>query len=259
MSAPRTGPSDAGSSGESVDAFFRYAAAHGRSPGNLRFALQTIYADIELEGTSFLDIGAGDGLHCLYAAAKGARRVVGLEPEAAGSSAGAQETFASAVRELGFDGVELLPVTLQEYEPDGEPFDVILLNSSINHLDEEACLRLHEDAGARALYRGLFEKLAALAAPGAALIAIDCSRRNFFGRLWKNPILPWIEWEKHQTPQLWAKLLTDVGFERPRVRWLTFNTLRAPGRLLLGNRVAAFFLISAFCLTARKGRDAAAG
>jgi len=95
----------------------------------------------------------------------------------------------------------------------------------------------------------IFEKLAALAAPGAKLIAVDCSRKNVFARAGKNPLAPTIEWEKHQPPDLWADLLEQAGFENPRIRWLTFNTLRSVGRLLLGNRVAAHFLVSAFSLT----------
>jgi SAM-dependent methyltransferase len=237
-----------------TEAYFRLMADQGWSPENLRFFLRQLFAGIDLRGKKLLDVGAGTGVHSFYAASAGAMRVVSLEPEAAGSSAGVRAAFAGAAARLELDQVELVPQTIQEYDPAGEQFDVVLLHSSINHLDEDACVRLHHDPVARALYLGHFEKLAALAAPGATLIAVDCSRKNLFARVGKNPLAPTIEWEKHQAPELWADLLQQAGFEHPRIRWLSFNTLRSPGRLLLGNRFAAYFLVSAFSLTVTRAQ-----
>ena len=232
-----------------MDAFFRLIEENGRSPGNVRFHSRFLFDGVELRGARFLDVGAGDGTWSLYAAAAGAARVVALEPEGAGSTAGVRDDFAAGVERLGVGQVTLVPTTLQDYEPGDERFDVLLLNSAINHLDEEACMRLHHDAAARELYLGLLAKLAGLAAPGAALVGVDCSRRNLFARFGKNPLTPTIEWEKHQTPELWAGLLSQVGFEHPRIRWHSFNTLRRPGALLLGNRVGAYLTTSVFCLS----------
>ena len=52
-----------------------------------------------------------------------------------------------------------------------------------------------------------------------------------------------------QAPEVWAGLLTEAGFSSPRIRWSSFYQFRRPGRLLLGNRLAAYFLQSHFCLT----------
>lgn len=235
-------------------AYFRLMADQGRSPGNLRFALRHLFAGIDLRGTKLLDVGAGTGAHSFYAASAGAARVVSLEPEAAGSATGVRDAFARTAAKLELDQVELVPQTIEKYDAAGEQFDVLLLHASINHIDEDACMRLHHDPVARALYVRHFEKLAALAAPGATLIAVDCSRKNLFGRFGKNPLAPTIEWEKHQPPELWANLLKQAGFESPRIRWHSFNTLRSVGRLLLGNRVAAYFLVSVFSLTMTRAR-----
>jgi len=90
-------------------------------------------------------------------------------------------------------------------------------------------------------------------APGAHLIVTDCDRRNVFARIGaRNPLCPTIEWEKHQSPFLWSKLLGDVGFEAPRVRWAALNTLRGPGQLLLGHRLGSYMLTSAFLLRMRR-------
>jgi 2-polyprenyl-3-methyl-5-hydroxy-6-metoxy-1,4-benzoquinol methylase len=219
--------------------------------GNLRFQLAELSRDVDLRGRSVLDIGAGDGQLSLFAASAGASKVVALEPEAAGSSAGMFEKFDRLAGLLGLeDLVKLRPVTLQAYDPGGERFDVLILNASVNHLDEDACIRLHRDNDARAAYRIIFAKLAALAAPGARLIVSDCSRHNLFAHLGvRNPISRSIEWHKHQTPQVWAALLEEQGFRRLKIRWESFNSLRTPGKVLLGNRIASYMLTSAFCLT----------
>ena len=109
--------------------------------------------------------------------------------------------------------------------------------------------RLNEDQRARDTYLEIFTKLAELAKPGATLIVADAARRNLFGDLGiPHPIARSIEREKHQSPKLWASLLEQVGFANPRIIETAFNTLRRPGQLLLGNRVAAYLLMSGFVL-----------
>jgi len=234
-------------------------AAHGaqygqRSAANFHFAMRSkVFDGVDLQGKRVLDIGCGDGRMALWTAAHGARHVVGLEPEVEGSSAGMQDAFRRVAEQAGLqDRVTLVTARLQDYDPGEERFDVLLLLASINHLDEQACMRLHFDEQARRRYHEHFRRLAALAAPGAVLVAVDADRRNLWGHLGvRNPLAPTIEWDKHQAPRLWARLLADVGFEAPRIRWGTLNTLRAPGQALLGNRLCAYALTSEFCLHMR--------
>jgi SAM-dependent methyltransferase len=221
-----------------------------RSPGNLRFYLDYLFEGVDLTGKSVLDVGAsGGGRYSLYAACQGAREVVSLEALDSGSTATTVDDFGRALDLLRLRNVELVSGRLQDLDLGEERFDVLLLYASINHLDEDACIRLHRDPRARARYRELLGALARAAAPGARLIAVDCSPRNLLGRFGKNPLAPSIEWHKHQPPELWATLLEEVGFARPRIRWNSVNTLRTAGRLLLGNRFAAYCLTSVFCLT----------
>jgi SAM-dependent methyltransferase len=194
-------------------------------------------------------VGAGNGKYSLYAACKGAAEVVSLEPEEAGSRAGSRQLYENAAARLDLVNVRLLPERLQDFDWPDRAFDVLLLHASINHLDEDATIRLSHDEQARDVYLGLFAKLARLAAPGAKLIAVDCSPHNLLARFGRNPFAPTIEWHKHQPPELWVSLLEAVGFTKPNVRWNSVNTLRGPGRLLLGNRFAAYCLASVFCLT----------
>ncbi len=236
------------------DRFRKAAEALGHHQGNLLFQNEFLFDGVDFEGAAVLDIGAGDGASSFYAACAGARSVVSLEPEVAGSSSGMTTSFKGARDEIGADNVELLAETLQGFDPDRRTFNVFISIASINHLDEDACVRLQEDEDARRTYLETFGKLAEMANPGAALVVADCARRNAFGDLGiRNPIVPTIEWQKHQQPGFWAGLLEQAGFREPRIRWSTLNTLRRPGRALLGNRVAAYLLTSGFCLTMERG------
>jgi SAM-dependent methyltransferase len=229
----------------------------GHRPGNVHFYMRYLFDGVDLRGTRVLDVGAGDGRFSFYAACAGATEVVGLEPDMAGSSDEANMTSAAFQRMsdlVGVPGVRLVRQTLQEFEHGGEPFDVVLVHAAVNHLDEELVVRLHEDAAARAEYARIFTQMAGLMKPGGALIIADAARRNLFGDLRRpNPIARTIEWHKHQQPELWAEILTTSGFVAPRIRWSTFNILRGPGRVLLGNRVAAYLTYSGFVLTMRRG------
>ena len=220
-----------------------------------------LFDGISLRGKDRLEIGSGYGLYSFYAACKGAKNVVGLEPESDGATAGIQEVFRRLQTLTGAkDSVALKPVTFQDYDSEGRLFDVILLHNSINHLDERACMRLRRDAAARDTYISLFAKLRALSQDGARLIVADCSRRNFFGALHvRNPFSPSIEWHKHETPWFWADLLRRAGFEQPRVRWKcwpAYRHLGGIGRQLFANAVASYFQDSHFCLTMRAASHA---
>ena len=221
--------------------------------GNLRFHLKTLFKGIALENKRVLDIGGGSGLHSFYAACMGAREVVCLEPETEGSRSGLGAKFRKLGGILGYNQVKFEPVTFQAFEPAGKQFDIILLHNSINHLDEIACINLLNDEASRAIYLNICSKLSSLASGGAKLIVCDCSRYNFFALLRiKNPFAPTIEWNKHQAPEIWVNLLSQVEFINPSVRWTSFNTLRSPGRVLLGNKLLSYFLRSDFRFTMEK-------
>jgi SAM-dependent methyltransferase len=238
-----------------VDAVERYLSVvkaewPERNVGNLRFYLEYLFDGVPLAGRRVLDIGAGDGTYSFYAAAVGAERVTALEPEAAGSAAGVTRRFSRLGEALGLGSVELRTDSFQDFDAGDDRFDVLFLHAVINHLDESATTQIGRSEAARQTYRSLFSKLAAIGAPGAKLVACDATPNHLFAHLpLKNPLQPQIEWEKHQTPETWARLLGDAGFSDPRIRWNSINTLRRPGRLLFGNRVGAWVLDGSFCLT----------
>lgn len=166
-----------------------------------------------------------------------------------------RSTFLRARDALRLGGrAELRSDTLQDFRWDGEPFDLILLHNSVNHLDEEAASTLHRDPAAAERYRAIFRQLGGLATPEARLLLADCDRYSLWRFLpgLRSPVAPTIEWDKHQTPQRWAALARSGGFEWERLIWTSFNRLGRPGRWFLGNRLAAFMLVNHFGLWLRK-------
>lgn len=224
-----------------------------KSEENLIFYLDYLFQGVHFLGKSMIDIGSGSGIYCFYAAIMGAKDVVCLEPEAEGSNGEALMKFSTLSNTLSLSNISLQRVRFQDFEPGTRRFDIIFSHASINHLDEQACIKLQYDEHARISYRSIFEKLNKIAKPGAKLVISDCSRYNFFALLRiKNPIFPTIDWQKHQSPEFWSNMLSNYGFTNPQIRWASFSFLRKPGRLLLGNRFASYFLASTFLLVMDK-------
>ena len=234
---------------EIVDEHSLYASSR-----NLRFYMDCAFDGVTFTGKKVLDVGAGLGLCSFYAACMGAEKVISLEPEADGATTGVRSDFEKIKDMLGANQITIFPTTVQNFDPQGEKFDVIILDDCINHLDEDACTKLHKnDKQAKDSYIKIFNKIASVSAPGSKIVITDCSRYNIFPLLGlKNPLCPTIEWHKHQSPECWAKLLTKTGFKNPWIRWRSLNRFGSTGRLIFGNKAVAFFLLSRFFLTMEK-------
>jgi 16S rRNA G966 N2-methylase RsmD len=219
---------------------------------NLLFHLDSIFAGIDFNNKNFLDIGGGIGLHCFYAASKGARKVLCLEPEADGSDINVNEKFNCICKDLKYDNVVLTNSKFQSYLFQ-DRYDIISLYNSVNHLDEQSCVNLLTNKSCYQNYQQIFRKIYNVANKNAIIIICDCSNSNFFAKLGiTNPVSPTIEWSKHQSPETWTTLLKEAEFTSTKIRWSSFNRLGSLGRFFLGNRFMAFFLQSHFCLTAKK-------
>ena len=240
-----------------LDRYFAVVRDQGlfSSPENLKFYLRYLFENLSFTNKAVLDIGGGAGLFSFYAACMGAEKVVCIEPGAAGSSMAMirkSDALQSCLENPGHVRIE--SKKLQDLDFGDARFDILLLHNSVNHLDEVACVDLLHDGRAKESYLEIFKMLSVLANSGATLIITDCSRYNFFASLnLTNPFAPTIEWNKHQSPEFWASLLSEAGFRDARIRWTTFNRLRSLGRLLFANRFASYFLQSHFCLTMQKG------
>jgi SAM-dependent methyltransferase len=241
---------------ELLEKYLNIAVKEGlcSSKGNLIFYLNYLFQDIpSFIGKTMIDIGCGCGMYSFYAACRGVKHITCLDPELVGSTKGMLDKFRKLSSTLSLSNINFQTIRFQDFDAGSQIFDIILLHNSINHLDEEACIRLQYDNNAKNRYKLIFQKLSKLAAPKAKLIVVDCSRNNFFAFFrFKNPFAPAIEWHKHQSPEFWANILSDYGFVNPRIRWTSFNDLRKIGIWLFGNRFASYFLTSHFLLVMEK-------
>ena len=98
----------------------------------------------------------------------------------------------------------------------------------------------------------LLEKVFNLMQTGGYFIISDSGPLNLWNFLrLRSPFSPTIEWQKHQEPTVWKRLLNEVGFEFVSLDWHRFHPLRWLGRLG-SNRIVARATTSKFILTVRK-------
>lgn len=223
---------------------------------NLKFNLDNLFEHVDLAQKNVLDVGGGRGLISFYAAVKGARNVVCLEPEQDGSRNGMIKGYNDLRAELPATlPVKLVSLTIQEYLQDIEPatYDVIIMHNSINHLDEDACIHLLDNDDSYNRYLTVLKSVYRIIKKKGVLIVTDCSCKNVFNDIGvKNILVPTIEWHKHQRPGTWASLLKKAGFKNPTIEWPTFNRLRKPGKYLMSNSFMAYLTSSYFKLTMEK-------
>jgi len=216
---------------------------------NLKTFLRYLFGDFDFQNKRFIDIGGGAGLGAFYAAFRGAETAICLEPDAEGSIQGNPQRFDRFKELTNSKAASFVANTLQGYTENEVKFDLVLLKNSINHLDEEHCVTLLDSKESQEIYSKLFDKLYDMTAPGGKIIILDCPRSNFYSRIGlKSPFQKTIEWEKHQSPTTWASLLEQSGFKNPKISWSSFNSLGKMGRVLFGNRIASYFLLSHFRL-----------
>jgi SAM-dependent methyltransferase len=225
-----------------------------RSLGDLQYYFNYVFQNIALRNRVVLEIGCGSGIMAAYIAHKEAEFVLGLEPEAGGSIPGHLNLSRKIPKALSLNPgrIQILPATIQEYDPEGVKFDVVLMHNSINHLDEKASTELHASQEARKIYLHILDKISGLLNDSGTLLILDCSRYNFWPLLGlRNPFCPEIQWEKHQPPELWIYLLRRCGLRRPKIQWTSFKTIRGLGKPLR-NRFASYFFTSHFRLEMNK-------
>jgi SAM-dependent methyltransferase len=231
---------------------------HGaRFASRLKYYFDLHFGSLDVENRSVLEIGAGSGYLAALCLARGASRVVALEPESDGSTEGVSKQFASLSEAIAIgDGVEYLSINLEKFIATGrkETFDYILMCHVINHIDEDAVVRLHlPDADQeRKRYIQTFEKIRNLLTETGVLLISDVGRYNLWNSIGlRFPACPTIDWNKHQDPGVWKALLSNAGFVSLVVKWLPLYHLRY-FKAIVGRKLTAQCLNSYFLIRAKK-------
>jgi SAM-dependent methyltransferase len=181
---------------------------------------QFLFSGLQLKGKRLLEIGCGYGAFCVWAAIKGADYVLGIEPEAEGSTSGSSECFLKVIKKYSLKNTEFKSCILKELPVPEQKFDIILLYNVINHLHEESVQFLLKSKQAYDVYLKIIMSLKEYIHKDSVLIIADCGRTNFWNMIGlKSPFAPTIEWDKHQNPNLWIQLFQDAGLKLKDYRW----------------------------------------
>jgi cyclopropane fatty-acyl-phospholipid synthase-like methyltransferase len=208
-----------------------------------------LFQGIRLIGMHVLEVGCGNGAWAIWAALHGADRVVGIEPQAAGSTENTLTEFRQTIETLKLsDKVVASNQYLHELPVEERPFDVIVMYNVINHLDEEAVVVLSSEVFAYERYVTLLKDLRLRMRSGGWAVVADCARTNFWLRLGlRSPFAPTIEWHKHQNPRTWIKVFKSAGFKSYDVRWSPLQPLPK----LTANWLVQYLTMSNFVLRFR--------
>src|SRR4030095_15626125 len=118
-----------------------------------------LFDGIPLNGAHVLEVGCGTGAWAIWGALHGASRVLGIEPQDAGSSENSLSLLRQNIEELRLnDRVEAQSYCLQDLPDFGGLFDVIVMYNVVNHLDEDAVQILHKERNAFERYVSLLRK-----------------------------------------------------------------------------------------------------
>ena len=110
---------------------------------NLSYYLSDVlFKNIDLKDKVVLDIGAGNGVYSFYALAKGAKKLVCIEPEFEGSRSNYISSLKKFRKFLNRENDVIISTdTFQNFESEMK-FDIVLMHYSVNHIDEENCIIL---------------------------------------------------------------------------------------------------------------------
>jgi SAM-dependent methyltransferase len=217
-----------------------------KTPDRFARRCEFLFRGIPLKGLNVLDVGCGTGAFAIWAGLNGARRVLGIEPESDGSTAGTFSHFQESVAAVGLSAVvDAKQKYLSELSPSDGPFDLVIMYQMINHLDEAATVDLHRNPASVSRFVDSLTHLRSLMSEGGIVIVADCDRRNFWHDIGlRNPLMPTIEWEKHQPPHVWADVFSKSGFIHTETTWSPMYPL---GRIT-ENWPLHYFTISHFCM-----------
>jgi len=221
------------------------------SAARYAWAADRLFGEIDLTGKRVLEIGSGGGLRSVFMALQGAESVVSLEPGLAGSRGHYTIVQRQRLQKLGLTNVEFLEADFNVWDAGSRQFDVIVSESSINHLHESTFHALHHQE-TYGRYLDICRRMHHLLVPGGVACISDACRYGLFSALRRFGVRrPWTGkrvsafWRIHQNPGVWRRILLDAGFRSVDVSYPLPHRLRYLGGLL-SNPLYNIFLTGYF-------------
>jgi glycosyltransferase involved in cell wall biosynthesis len=210
---------------------------------------ELLFNGIRLADAHVLEVGCGTGAWAIWAALHGANRVVGIEPEAQGSTSNVLSTLRKSIEILELnEKITASSHYLHQLPVQKHAFDVVVMYNVINHLDESAVVSLHREHDALSRYVSILENLRLGMHPDSWVIVADCARTNLWNQVGLvSPFARSIEWHKHQNPPVWTDVFERAGYDYFDLRWQPLQ----PFPRLTANWFAQYLTCSLFVLRFR--------
>ena len=206
-----------------------------------------IFNNIDIDYKKLLDLGGGNGMASFYALSSSASCSAWIvDPIAEGSNDlmwqqynSMKERFDPERVNYHRDFIETLVFP--------ETFDIILMHNTINHIGEDILKDVLIKESAYVEYKNRIKTIVDRLKPGGFLIVADCGTKNFLGNLGlKNPLAPSIDWKLHCDPEVWQKMIEEIGCSHIQTNWTARREFGFFGKKILANRLCAYFLNSHF-------------
>ena len=211
-----------------------------------------IFEGIDIKNKSLMDFGGGNGIASFFAVhSDRSCNCTIVDPFSEGSNAQMINQYRQLSKiygnivKLHNDYVDTLPVD--------DKFDLILMHNSINHVGEDIIELVESNKEHWDQYLTRLEPVILRAKKGAHIVIADCSNKNFWNDLGiRNPLAPNIDWNLHHRPQVWRRMLKELGCSHSETRWTARREFLAPGKFMLANRFFNYFLGSHFVSVYKK-------
>jgi len=224
-----------------------------RSYGYSFYFKNYIFNDVSIENKTILDLGGGNGIASFYALHKTKNCSAWIvDPIAEGSNQLMTDQYNTLKDKIDPARIHFhrdFIDTLQK----PEYFDIILMHNSINHIGEDIIEHVESNKEHWDQYLTRLEPVILRAKKGAHIVIADCSNKNFWNDLgMRNPLAPNIDWNLHHRPQVWRRMLKELGCSHSETRWTARREFLAPGKFMLANRFFNYFLGSHFVSVYKK-------
>tara|TARA_B100001109_G_C18852825_1_gene470180 strand:- start:1627 stop:2361 length:735 start_codon:yes stop_codon:yes gene_type:complete len=202
-----------------------------------------IFNGINLENKEILDLGGGNGIASFHALNKcSSCNCFVVDPIEEGSNKLMVAQFNEMKKNFKpgrifyhRDFIDTLDNHLK--------FDIVLMHNSINHIGEDIIDEIEFNKHKYQEYLSRIDTITKRLKKDGLLIIADCGSKNFWNNLnLKDPFAPSIDWSLHKEPEIWRKMIEEIGHQHIDTYWTSRKEFGKLGKLLFANRFLSYFI-----------------